>query len=102
LTDGNAVAERSLRFLIEKHADSKNLPDHIPGSVTSTPLRPRLRRRARPSARVRGGRVHAPGRPRLDAYRKVATWDGSREKPEAQARFAGLDAYKTAVLGRYR
>jgi len=38
----------------------------------------------------------------LDTYRKVATWDGAREKPEAQARFAALDAYKTAVLGRYR
>ena len=37
----------------------------------------------------------------LDTYRKVATWDGSREKPEAQARFAAFDAYKTSVLSRY-
>ena len=29
LEDGTATAERSLRFLIEKHADSKNLPQHI-------------------------------------------------------------------------
>ena len=32
----------------------------------------------------------------------LATWDGAREKPEAQGRFAAFDAYKTAVLGRYR
>src|SRR5438093_1114358 len=29
LENGNEAAERSLRFLIQKHADSKNLPAHI-------------------------------------------------------------------------
>ena len=28
--------------------------------------------------------------------------DGSREKPEGQARFAALEAYKTTTLARYR
>ena len=103
VTDGNAVAERSLRFLIEKHADSKNLPDHILGlgDFYAALARDYVDEHDRPLAFEEAeftGRVDRA----LDAYRKVASWDGSREKPEAQARFAALDAYKTAVLGRYR
>ena len=38
----------------------------------------------------------------LEMYRKVATWDGAPQKPEAQGRFAAFDAYNTSVLARYR
>jgi len=103
LADGAAAAERSLRFLIEKHADSKNLPDHILrlGDFYAELTRDYVHARARPLAFDEDEFVGRADRA-LDVYRKVATWDGSREKPEAQARFAAFDAYKTAVLGRYR
>ena len=38
----------------------------------------------------------------LDTYHKVAVWDGVREKPEGQARFSALEAWKTATLQHYR
>jgi len=103
IQDGNAVAERSLRFLIEKHADSKNLPAHILGlgDFYAALAHDYVDEHERPLAFEEDEFTHRADRA-LDAYRKVATWDGSHEKPEAQARFAALDAYKTAVLGRYR
>lgn len=103
LQDGNAAAERALRFLIEKHADSKNLPNHILGLADfyADVARDYADQNDRPLAFDEAEFVRRADRA-LDAYRKVATWDGSREKPEAQARFAALDAYKTAVVGRYR
>jgi hypothetical protein len=64
LTDGNAVAERSLRFLIEKHADSKNSPTTSSGSATSTPPSPAT---TSTSTSVRSRSTEAsspPGRPR--------------------------------------
>jgi hypothetical protein len=103
LEDGDAVAERSLRFLIEKHADSKNLPGHILslGDFYAAVARDYVETHDRPLAFDETEFVRRADRA-LDAYRKVATWDGARDKPEAQARFAALDAYKTTVLGRYR
>jgi hypothetical protein len=103
LADGTATAERSLRFLIEKHADSKNLPGHVLrlGDFYAELAREYVEQHERPLAFDETEFVHLADRA-LDTYRKVATWDGSREKPEAQARFAAFDAYKTAVLGRYR
>ena len=103
IQDGNAAAERSLRFLIEKHADSKNLPAHILGLADfyAALAHDYVDEHERPLAFEEDDFTHRTDRA-LDAYRKVATWDGAHEKPEAQARFAALDAYKTAVLGRYR
>jgi hypothetical protein len=103
IEDGDTTAERSLRFMIQKHADSKNLPGYIVrlGDLYADLARDYVEAHERPLAfdddefqqRVNRG---------LDMYRKVATWDGAREKPEAQAHYAALDAYKTAVLARYR
>jgi hypothetical protein len=103
LDDGTATAERALRFLIEKHADSKNLPDHILrlGDLYADLTHDYVDAHERPLAFTEADFVRSADRA-LDMYRKVATWDGSREKPEAQARFAALDAYKAAVLARYR
>ena len=103
LTDGDAAAERSLRFLIEKHAESKALPEHILhlGDLYASLTRDYVAAHDRPLAFDEDEFVRRANRA-LDTYRKVSTWDGAREKPEAVGRFAAFDAYKTEVLGRYR
>ena len=103
LEDGTTAAERALRFLVQKHADSKELPGHILrlGDFYAELARDYVAQHERPLSFEEDEFVRRADRA-LDTYRKVATWDGAREKPEAQARFAALDAYKTAVLGRYR
>jgi tetratricopeptide (TPR) repeat protein len=103
LDKGDEQAERALRFLIQKHSDSKALAGHILAlaDLYADFARDYVRTHERPLAFEENEFVSRADRA-LDAYRKVATWDGSREKPEAQARYAALDAYKTAVLARYR
>jgi len=103
LTDGSATAEQALRFLIEKHADSKNLPRHILrlADLYADLAREYADTHERPRAFEEDEFVRRADRA-LDTYRKVATWDGAPEKPEGQARFAALDAYKAQVLARYR
>ncbi|HLY36631.1 MAG TPA: hypothetical protein VKU61_01255 [Candidatus Binatia bacterium] len=103
LQEGNVAAEQALRFLVQKHADSKELPAHILGLADfyADVARDYVAEHDRPLAFEESAFVERADRA-LDAYRKVAAWDGAPEKPEAQARFAAFDAYKTAVLGRYR
>jgi hypothetical protein len=103
LADGDAAAERALRFLIEKHADSKLLPAHVLGLADfyADLAREYVEQNERPLAFDQEQFVARADRA-LDVYRKVATWDGSPEKPEAQARFAAFEAWKTTVLARYR
>ncbi len=103
IEDGPKTAERSLRFLVEKHADSKNLPEHILrlGDLYAELARDYVEQHARPLA-FDPDEFDARADRALDMYRKVATWDGAPEKPEAQGRFAAFDAYKTSVLARYR
>jgi hypothetical protein len=103
LEHGAETAERSLRFLIEKHADSKELPGHILrlADLYADLARDYADAQARPLAFDEDEFVRRADRA-LDTYRKVGTWDGAREKPEAQARFAAFDAYKTSILARYR
>jgi hypothetical protein len=103
LEKGDATAERALRFLIEKHADSKNLPEHILrlGDLYADIARDYVDAHDRPRAFAEDEFILRADRA-LDTYRKVATWDGAPEKPEGQARYAGFDAYKTQILARYR
>jgi hypothetical protein len=103
VTEGAAAAERALRFVIEKHADSKLLPGHILrlADFYADLAREYVDANVRPLAFDQAQFVRQADRA-LDVYRKVATWDGSPEKPEAQARFAAFDAWKTSVLARYR
>jgi hypothetical protein len=103
LEDGNATAERSLRFLIEKHADSKHLAAHVLrlGDLYADLARDYVDGHEAPLAFVEAEFVRLADRA-LDTYRKVATWDGAPEKPEAQGRFAALEAYKSRVLARFR
>src|SRR5437870_5684869 len=100
---GQVAAERALRFLIQKHADSRSLPDHILrlGDLYAEVARDYVEQHERPLAFEEDEFVQRADRA-LEMYRKVATWDGAREKPEAQGRFAAFDAYKTSVLSRYR
>lgn len=102
LTDGTVAAERALRFLIEKHAESKQLADHVLrlGDFYAELAREYLEAHSRPLQFSREEFVRFVNRA-LDVYRKVATWDGAREKPEGEARFAALEAYRTATLARY-
>jgi len=103
IDQGPQTAERSLRFLIAKHVDSKNLPEHIMrlGDLYAELARDYVEEHARPLA-FDEDEFTARADRALDMYRKVATWDGAREKPEAQGRYAAFDAFKTSVLSRYR
>ena len=103
LQDGDLTAEHALRFLIEKHADSRNLPAHIMqlGDLYADMAREYVEQHARPLAFEEDEFLRRADRA-LDTYRKVATWDGIREKPEAQGRFTAFDAYKATILARYR
>jgi len=103
ITKGDETAERALRFLIQKHAESKNLAEHILrlGDLYAAFAHEYADNIARPLAVKEDAFVARTDRA-LDVYRKVATWDGAREKPEGQARFAALEAYKTNTLSQYR
>jgi hypothetical protein len=103
LDNGAVTAERSLRFLVEKHADSKLLPDHILrlADLYADLARDYVEEHERPLLFSETEFVDRADRA-LDTYRKVAMWDGAPEKPEAQARLTAFDAYKTDVLARYR
>ncbi len=102
LPDGNASAERALRFLIEKHAESRNLSGHVLrlADFYADLTREYAATHDRTFAFDEETFTKQADRA-LDAYRKVATWDGAREKPEAQGRFAALDAWKSETLARY-
>ena len=103
LERGDETAEKALRFLIQKHADSKNLPAHVLrlGDLYADQARDYVSAHERPLDFNENDFLTLADRA-LDTYHKVATWDGVREKPEGQARFAGLEAWKGATLARYR
>jgi hypothetical protein len=103
LEQGDETAEKALRFLIQKHADSKNLPAHVLrlGDLYAEQAREYVAQHDRPLAFEEEEFVSRTDRA-LDTYHKVATWDGAREKPEGQARFSAMEAWKSATLARYR
>lgn len=103
IKDGAQTAERALRFLIEKHSDSKLLPLHVLalGDYYAELTRGYATAHDRALTFNEDEFVQIADRA-LDVYRKVATWDGAKEKPEGQARFAALDAFKMATVVRYR
>jgi hypothetical protein len=103
LARGDETSERALRFLIEKHAESKNLPAHILrlGDFYADLAHDYADAHERPLAFNEDDFTARADRA-LDVYRKVANWDGVPEKPEGQARFAALESYKSTVLARYR
>ena len=103
LEHGDETAEKALRFLIQKHADSKNLAAHVLrlGDLYAEQARDYVAHNERPLAFQEDEFLSRADRA-LDTYHKVATWDGAREKPEGQARFAAMEAWKSATLARYR
>jgi len=100
---GDETAEKALRFLIQKHADSKNLPVYVLrlGDLYADQAREYVVQHDRPLGFDEDEFVTRADRA-LDTYHKVATWDGAKEKPEGQARFAALEAWKSATLSQYR
>jgi hypothetical protein len=103
LEHGDETAEQALRFLIQKHADSKNLALHVLrlGDLYADLAREYLAAHDRLLAFDQDEFVRRADRA-LETYHKVATWDGAKEKPEGQARFAAIEAWKGATLARYR
>jgi hypothetical protein len=103
IANGDETAERALRFLIQKHAESKNLAAHILrlGDLYAAFAREYVQNHERPLL-FKEDDFTARADRALDVYRKVATWDGARDKPEGQARFAAIEAYKGTILARYR
>ncbi|MCW5892429.1 MAG: hypothetical protein KIT14_18060 [bacterium] len=103
LETGDETAERALRFLIEKHAESKNLPAYVLrlGDLYADMARDYVEAHDRPLDFAQDEFTRRTDRA-LETYRKVATWDGAREKPEGQARFAAVESWKSATLARYR
>jgi hypothetical protein len=103
LEHGDETAEKALRFLIQKHADSKILPAHVLrlGDLYAEQAREYVAQHERPLAFDEDEFVTRADRA-LDTYHKVASWDGAPEKPEGQARFAAMEAWKSATLARYR
>jgi hypothetical protein len=103
LADGDGAAERSLRFLIRKHAESKRLPAHVLalGDLYAAQLREYAAAHDRPLAFDTAEFTRRCDRA-LDAYQKIADWDGVSEKPEAQGRFAATEAYRDSILERHR
>ena len=83
LEHGDETAEKALRFLIQKHADSKNLPVHVLrlGDLYADLAREYVAAHERPLAFDEDEFVGRADRA-LDTYHKVATWDGAKEKPE--------------------
>lgn len=102
LDEGPATAERSLRFLVQKHADSKNLPSHILrlADLYAQLTRQYVAAHDRPLA-FDAEAFTSRADQALEMYRKVATWDGVPEKLEGQGRFAAFDAYKSSTLARF-
>jgi hypothetical protein len=102
LADGDGAAERSLLFLIRKHAESKRLPTHVLalGDLYADQLRDYVEKHDRPLEFEMTEFTRHSDRA-LDAYQKVADWDGV-PKAEATGRFAALEAYRDAILERYR
>src|SRR5947207_1525440 len=78
LEDGTTGAERALRFLVEKHADSKNLPAHVLrlGDFYADLARDYVTEHELPLGFDEEEFVHRADRA-LETYRKVATWDGA-------------------------
>jgi hypothetical protein len=103
LNHGDETAERALRFLIQKHAESRRLAEHVLrlGDLYAAFAHEYAETHERPLAFKEEDFVARADRA-LDVYRKVATWDGAVEKPEGQARFSALEAYKATTLARYR
>src|SRR5688572_6240143 len=103
LDDGDGAAERSLKFLIRKHAESKRLPSHVLalGDFYADELREWVTSHDRPLAFDAAEFTRRSDRA-LDAYQKVARWDGVPEKPDAEGRLAALEAYRDTILERHR
>lgn len=98
LRDGEATAERALRALIERHPESKLLPRHVLrlADFYAAEAEDYADQADRPldfNAKTFDGLVDRA----LDAYQKLASWDGIPEKPIASARFDAMTSLRDAA-----
>jgi hypothetical protein len=99
IEDGPATAEHALRFLVQKHGQSRRLATHVLrlADFYAADAHQYAFAHDRPlefdAADFRRRTDRA-----LDTYQKVATWDGSPERPEGRARFDALEAFKIERL----
>src|SRR5262249_10829595 len=99
---GDETAEKALRFLIQKHADSKHLPVYVLrlGDLYADLAREYVVTNDRPLAFNEDEFITRTDRA-LATYHTVAVWDGVKEKPEGQPRLSALEAWETAPLLHY-
>lgn len=98
LEDGAPTAERALRALIERHPESKLLPRHVLRLADFYAAE--AERYADDTDRPLDfdpATFDALVDRALDAYQKIATWDGIPEKPIASARFDAMVALRAAT-----
>lgn len=103
LVNGDATAERALRLLVQKHARSRRLPEHILrlGDFYADLAREYVATHPRPldfdldTFTARADRA-------LEMYRKVATWDGIPEKLEGEGKLAAFEAYRKRIVAAHR
>ncbi|HEX6058748.1 MAG TPA: hypothetical protein VFZ11_06985 [Gemmatimonadaceae bacterium] len=98
LRDGEATAERALRALIERHPESKLLPRHVLrlADFYADEAEDYADQADRPldfDAKTFDRLVDRA----LDAYQKLASWDGIPEKPIASARFDAMTSLRDAT-----
>jgi len=98
LVDGDATAERALRALIERHPDSKLLPRHVLrlADFYADVAEDYADRRDRPLD-FEASTFDLLVDRALDAYQKLASWDGIPEKPTAAARFDAVQSFRDAT-----
>ena len=103
IEDGPKTAEQALRFLVQKHAESKALADHVLRLADFYGAR--ARRYALENARpleFDGAEFVQRVDLALDTYQKIATWDGSPARPVGRGCFEALEAFKDNELERHR
>jgi hypothetical protein len=99
LENGPATAERALRALIERHPDSRLLPRHVLRladyyAAQADTYADAIDRPLDFDPRTYQGLVDRA----LDAYQKLASWDGIPEKPIATARFDAVTAMRDEII----
>jgi hypothetical protein len=102
LDDGTDTAVRSARFLIAKHAESKNAPSHV---IRLADLHATLAREcadARPPSSFDEEAFSDHVAQAVEAYTSIGSLDGVPQKPEAQAKLSALQAYRQQVISLRR
>jgi hypothetical protein len=98
LEDGTDTAVRSAKFLITKHAESRNAPAHAMrlGDLYAELAQSYALEHAETDFSATEFNAHVGSA--LEVYARIASLDGLPEKPQAQGKLDALEAYRKAVL----